>query len=235
MLRVGTIWRRARPLSSIPAIRTCSLACTRGSRRFPNIAPLRPRPASTELHSIMRIAPKMRFPSCSVCNESVGLETSKTDAHGKAAHEECYLGSAPPLECHSFHSCPRAKLFSTRKTIFIFDLGEASHAQRCSSRTRLLRSRSHIRASKTPARDGPFVARGRELRGQKARSSDCHSRTAENDFCQGVMSMGGLHRRDMISSSWVPGSNVQIVVVWLDSCTKTGGHCVPNPFLPQGA
>src|SRR5260370_30628065 len=39
MLRVGTIWRRARPLASIPAIRTCSLACTRGSRRFPNIAP----------------------------------------------------------------------------------------------------------------------------------------------------------------------------------------------------
>ena len=98
------------------------------------------------------------------------------------------LRSAPPLECHSFHSCPRAKLFSTRKTISIFDLGEASHAQRCSSRTRLLRSRSHIGASKTPARDGPFVARRRELREQKARSSDCYSRTAENDFCQGVMS-----------------------------------------------
>src|SRR5580704_9896249 len=39
ILRVGTIWRRARPLASIPAIRTCSLAGTRGSRRFPNIAP----------------------------------------------------------------------------------------------------------------------------------------------------------------------------------------------------
>jgi hypothetical protein len=37
----------------------------------------------------MRIAPKMRFPICSVCNEPVELETSKTDAHGKAVHEEC--------------------------------------------------------------------------------------------------------------------------------------------------
>jgi hypothetical protein len=100
------------------------------------------------------------------------------------------LGSAPPLECHSFHSCPRAKLISTRKTISIFDLGEASHAQCCSSRTRLLRSRSHIRASKTPARDGPFVARGRELREKKVRSSDGDSRTTENDFCQGVISAG---------------------------------------------
>src|ERR1700674_5297681 len=50
MLRVGTIWRRARPLASIPAIRTCSLACTRGSRRFPNIAPLLSRLASTAVN-----------------------------------------------------------------------------------------------------------------------------------------------------------------------------------------
>jgi hypothetical protein len=49
----------------------------------------------------MRIAPKMRFPTCSVCNESVELETSKTDATGKAAREECYIvkvtGSGPFL------------------------------------------------------------------------------------------------------------------------------------------
>lgn len=112
------------------------------------------------------------------------------------------MGSAPPLECHSFHACPRAKLISTRKTISIFDLGEASHAQRCSSRTRLLRSRSHIRASKTPARDGPFVARGPELREQKARSSDRYSRTAENDFCQGVIGAGRSRLRFALASAW---------------------------------
>jgi len=39
------------------------------------------------------------------------------------------LGSAPPLECHSFHSCPRAKLIFTRKTISIFSLGDSLSEQ----------------------------------------------------------------------------------------------------------
>src|SRR5580700_4816056 len=39
-LRVGTIRRIGRPLASIPAIRTCSFASMRGSRRFPNIVSL---------------------------------------------------------------------------------------------------------------------------------------------------------------------------------------------------
>jgi hypothetical protein len=43
-LRVGTIRRIGRPLASSPAIRTCSFAGFRGSRRFPNIAP--PHPAT---------------------------------------------------------------------------------------------------------------------------------------------------------------------------------------------
>jgi hypothetical protein len=53
----------------------------------------------------MRIAPKMRFPTCSVCNESVELETSKSDAHGKAAHEECYIVKVTGEAARSF---PRA-------------------------------------------------------------------------------------------------------------------------------
>src|SRR3984957_14613019 len=39
-LRVGTIRRIGRPLASMPAIRTCSFASMRGSRRFPNIVAL---------------------------------------------------------------------------------------------------------------------------------------------------------------------------------------------------
>jgi hypothetical protein len=31
-----------------------------------------------------------RFPICSLCNEPVELETSKTDENGRAVHEECY-------------------------------------------------------------------------------------------------------------------------------------------------
>jgi hypothetical protein len=30
-------------------------------------------------------------PVCSLCNEAVEIETAKTDADGKAIHEECYL------------------------------------------------------------------------------------------------------------------------------------------------
>src|ERR1700730_18125415 len=46
-LRVGTMRRIGLPLASIPAIRTCSFACIRGSRRFPIIAALLSQPAST--------------------------------------------------------------------------------------------------------------------------------------------------------------------------------------------
>src|ERR1700724_3274713 len=46
-LRVGTMRRIGLPLASIPAIRTCSFASIRGSRRFPIIAVLLSRPAST--------------------------------------------------------------------------------------------------------------------------------------------------------------------------------------------
>ena len=30
-------------------------------------------------------------PLCCICNKPVPLETSKTDEHGSAIHEECYL------------------------------------------------------------------------------------------------------------------------------------------------
>jgi hypothetical protein len=46
---------------------------------------------------------KARLPVCSVCNEPVELEKSKTDEKGKAIHEECYIrkmqgerGKPPP-------------------------------------------------------------------------------------------------------------------------------------------
>lgn len=32
-----------------------------------------------------------RRPECSICKESVPLEESKVDEHGKAVHEECYV------------------------------------------------------------------------------------------------------------------------------------------------
>jgi hypothetical protein len=31
------------------------------------------------------------FPTCSICNKPVKLETSKTDELGKAVHEGCYV------------------------------------------------------------------------------------------------------------------------------------------------
>src|ERR1019366_7266724 len=71
----------------------------------------------------------------------------------------------------------------------------------CSSRTRRLRSRSHLRASKTPARDGPCVATRRELREQKARSSGCYSRAAEDDFCQRAVSAGRSLQRVALPSA----------------------------------
>jgi len=42
------------------------------------------------------------YPTCSVCNKPVKLETSKADELGKAVHEGCYLlkvsvKKAPPV------------------------------------------------------------------------------------------------------------------------------------------
>jgi hypothetical protein len=33
----------------------------------------------------------MQNPICDICNKPVKLETSRTDEHGKAVHEGCYL------------------------------------------------------------------------------------------------------------------------------------------------
>ena len=33
------------------------------------------------------------LPSCVVCNESVNLEESKADEHGRAVHENCYVST----------------------------------------------------------------------------------------------------------------------------------------------
>ena len=43
------------------------------------------------MHSIALFTPTVRLPNCSICNEPVELETSKTDENGKAIHEECYV------------------------------------------------------------------------------------------------------------------------------------------------
>jgi hypothetical protein len=32
-----------------------------------------------------------KLPTCSVCNEAVEIETSKTDEDGRAVHEECAI------------------------------------------------------------------------------------------------------------------------------------------------
>ena len=34
-----------------------------------------------------------RFAICSLCNEAVEIETTKTNQDGKAVHEECYVKS----------------------------------------------------------------------------------------------------------------------------------------------
>src|SRR5712692_7943694 len=57
----------------------------------------------------------------------------------------------------------------------------------------------HTRASKTPARDGPFVSTRRELREQKTRPSGCYSRAAEDDFCQRAVNARRSLRRVPLS------------------------------------
>lgn len=44
----------------------------------------------------MRFYPRPVLPTCPICNEAVELETSKTDEHGYAIHEECYLRKVLP-------------------------------------------------------------------------------------------------------------------------------------------
>jgi hypothetical protein len=41
--------------------------------------------------STVQSVSKMGFVICSVCNEPIQLETSKTDENGKATQEECYI------------------------------------------------------------------------------------------------------------------------------------------------
>jgi hypothetical protein len=38
------------------------------------------------------LAFRPKFLACSICNEAVDLETTKTDESGKPVHEECYVG-----------------------------------------------------------------------------------------------------------------------------------------------
>jgi hypothetical protein len=35
--------------------------------------------------------PPPSVPLCSICKKPIELETSKTDSHGEAVHEECYF------------------------------------------------------------------------------------------------------------------------------------------------
>lgn len=49
---------------------------------------------------------KPKLPICPICKEFVELESSKTDEHGKAIHEECYSlkiglkgAATPPAQC----------------------------------------------------------------------------------------------------------------------------------------
>lgn len=47
-----------------------------------------------------------KLPICAICNESIALESSKTDEDGTPIHEECYLlkiglkaATSPPSKC----------------------------------------------------------------------------------------------------------------------------------------
>jgi hypothetical protein len=42
-----------------------------------------------------------RFPACPLCNEPVEINTAKTDSHGKAVHEECYVIEASKFKAIS--------------------------------------------------------------------------------------------------------------------------------------
>jgi hypothetical protein len=54
-----------------------------------------------------------QLPICSLCHETVEIETAKTDEDGKAVHEECYALKTRPIEAEHMAispmtlTCPR--------------------------------------------------------------------------------------------------------------------------------
>ena len=52
----------------------------------------------------------LRFPTCSLCNEPVELETAKTDENGDAVHEKCFVVHTRPKKSPSRHALRMAKL-----------------------------------------------------------------------------------------------------------------------------
>jgi hypothetical protein len=47
--------------------------------------------------SCLEQVPNLKFPSCSLCHESVELTTAKVDENGKPVHDECYVQSIKPF------------------------------------------------------------------------------------------------------------------------------------------
>jgi hypothetical protein len=47
-------------------------------------------------------------PECVICQRSVELEESKTDEHGQAIHEECYVSKLMSKKPTSMFRCRRA-------------------------------------------------------------------------------------------------------------------------------
>jgi hypothetical protein len=43
------------------------------------------------VRTLLKFINKLRFPTCSVCNEPVEIEAATVDEHGNAIHEECWL------------------------------------------------------------------------------------------------------------------------------------------------
>jgi hypothetical protein len=54
-------------------------------RTYPVYTPISRANPSTRTHV------ELPLPTCPICGQAVALETSKTDEHGHAVHEECYL------------------------------------------------------------------------------------------------------------------------------------------------
>jgi hypothetical protein len=54
-------------------------------------------------------------PICSICKESVSLEESKTDEHGHAVHENCYVWTVelrkPRKRTTQIDACPPSPMF----------------------------------------------------------------------------------------------------------------------------
>ena len=47
-----------------------------------------------------------QLPICSLCHETVKIETAKTDEDGKAVHEECYALKTRPIEAEHMAISP---------------------------------------------------------------------------------------------------------------------------------